>query len=326
MGSVGLPSRRALREQAHAGSLTLPSDPPMSRRERRLRETLEATGSLSLPFEPSAESTPTGTPAFASPESPLSAPVNVISSNPPLTRRQLRDQLRLPPTDSLGSVHAPQPGAGVGQPLGGDSDSELPGQPAPVSVTRVLNEETTRQPQWDSLLVDDDAAASTGSTPVTTITGSTALPPVFAMPASTRDDSELALSRSVGPTAPATNALILPVAPPMDMTGPIGDTGEVLVTGNIPLPKYVVETGITGVVDVDDDDDFVEADSGAYTQPIRADQAVSSRSLELDAPMIKKPRWGAVSLALAISAAVLGVTAVSLLALALLTDIVQLPF
>lgn len=325
-GSVGLPSRRALREQAHTGSLTLPSDPPMSRRERRLRETLEATGSLSLPYEPSAESTPTGTPAFALPESPATAPVNAIPSNPPLTRRQLRDQLRLPPTDSLDAAHAPQFVTGSGQPLDGDSDSELPGQPAPVSVTRVLNEETTRQPEWDSLLVDEGTAVSTGSTPVTTVTGSTALPPVFAMPVSPRDDSELALSRSVGPAAPATNALILPVAPPMDMTGPIGDTGEVLVTGNIPLPKYVVETGITGVVDVDDDDDFVEADSGAYTQPIRADQAVSSRSLELDPPMIKKPRWGAVSLALAISAAVLGVTAVSLLALALLTDIVQLPF
>jgi hypothetical protein len=130
----------------------------------------------------------------------------------------------------------------------------------------------------------------------------------------------------VSTAAPATNALILPVAPSIDVTGPLTDTGEVIVTGSIPLPRLVAETGVTGVLDLDDDDDFMEADSGPYTAPISASLAVSSRSLELDQPMIQKPRVGAVSLALGVSAAILGVTAVSLLALALLTDIIQLPF
>jgi len=151
------------------------------------------------------------------------------------------------------------------------------------------------------------------------------LPPVFGTIPSGRD-TPTAPARSVSTPAPATNALILPVAPSIDVTGPLGDTGEVLVTGNIPLPRMVAETGVTGVLDVDDDDDFMEADSGPYTAPISASLAVSSRSLELDQPMIQKPRVGAVSLALGVSAAILGVTAVSLLTLALLTDIIQLPF
>jgi hypothetical protein len=122
-----------------------------------------------------------------------------------------------------------------------------------------------------------------------------------------------------------TNALILPVAPAMDLTGPIGDTGEVLVTGNIPLPKQVSEQAITGIVEVDDHSEFDVADTGTFSSPIRATHAVSSRSLEIAQPMIKKPRWGAGSIAMAFSAAILAVAAVGLLALALLTDLIALP-
>lgn len=313
--SPAIPTRRDLRT-GNTGAIVMPDQPPQSRRERKLREHLIETGALpAMSSVPQGFPNPTVAPSVSPPDltvpqapAPPQTPVSPVSptGSPPLTRRQLREQLRMPATDSF-----------------------VP--PSPVPSTSSI--EPSVPPQVDPAGVSAPPpsviAPTEPSSPASVETTSqvTPLPPVFAAPLIQSVDSELAQSRSVGPAAPATNALILPVAPPMDMTGPLGDTGEVLVTGNIPLPRHVVETGITGVidVDVDDDDDFINADSGVYTQPIRAVQAVSSRSLELEAPMIKKPRWGAMSLALGISAAVLGVTAVSLLALALLTDIVQLP-
>lgn len=149
-----------------------------------------------------------------------------------------------------------------------------------------------------------------------------ALPPVFAPMPST--EVPAASSRQVSVASDQTNALILPVAPAMDLTGPMGDTGEVLVTGNIPLPKQVSEQAITGIVEVDSDE-YDVTDTGTFSNPIRATQAVSSRSLELAQPMIRKPRWGAASIVLAFSSAVLAVAAVGLLALALMTDLIALP-
>ncbi len=149
-----------------------------------------------------------------------------------------------------------------------------------------------------------------------------ALPPVFAPTPS--PEVHTASSREVSVASDQTNALILPVAPAMDLTGPIGDTGEVLVTGNIPLPKQVSEQAITGIVEVDSDE-YDVTDTGTFSSPIRATHAVSSRSLELAQPMIRKPRWGATSIVLAFSSAVLAVAAVGLLTLALMTDLIALP-
>ncbi len=169
-----------------------------------------------------------------------------------------------------------------------------------------------------------DAGATV--TPTTSAPTSAPLPPVFSPPSGT-GDTHTAPARAVGAGTEATNALILPVAPSMDLTGPMGDTGEVLVTGNIPLPRSVSEKAITGVVDLDEDvGDFEAVDTGSFTAPIRATDAVSSRTITLDQPMIRTPRWGAASITLGFSAAILGLTAVGLLALALLTDIVELPF
>jgi hypothetical protein len=207
-----------------------------------------------------------------------------------------------------------------------ETDEEIPSAIAPKPAPRVVEEEFSWQLPLEqaeesesSQGDDEDVATLEPKVPKP-------LPPVFGTLPTGRD-TPTASSRTVSSTAPATNALILPVAPSIDVTGPLGDTGEILVTGNIPLPRRVAETGVTGVLDIDDDDDdFMEADSGPYTAPISASLAVSSRSLELDQPMIQKPRVGAISLALGVSAAILGVTAVSLLALALLTDIIRLPF
>jgi hypothetical protein len=327
-----LPSRRQLRESGMTGPIDIQTAPPLTRRERKMREQMEATGAIpvmsasapvidspvtSEPEPPQPVAPPAPEPVASTPVAPVIPPAP--SAEPtarPLTRRELREQLRgkakdVPP--------APVPVVGLGP------EDDTPAVIAPKPTPRVVEEEFSWQkpleepgemepPQLQVKVV----APAQPETPAP-------LPPVFGTIPSGRD-TPTAPARSVSTAAPATNALILPVAPSIDVTGPLGDTGEVLVTGNIPLPRMVAETGVTGVLDVDDDDDFMEADSGPYTAPISASLAVSSRSLELDQPMIQKPRVGAVSLALAVSAAILGVTAVSLLALALLTDIIQLPF
>jgi len=335
-----LPSRRQLRESGMTGPIEIPTGPPLTRRERKMREQLEATGAIpvmtaSTPVvdspvtsdspapqpvappapEPAAVTPAPATPAAVTPIAPESPPAATAEPTPrPLTRRELREQLRGKPVDV-----PPSPAPVVEQ----EPEDEAPAAIAPEPTPRVVDEEFS----WQHPL---DGPGGEAVSPVEVVAPAPAeppavLPPVFGTIPSGRD-TPTAPARSVSTAAPATNALILPVAPSIDVTGPLGDTGEVLVTGNIPLPRLVAETAVTGVLDVDDDDDFMEADSGPYTAPISASLAVSSRSLELDQPMIQKPRVGAVSLALGVSAAILSVTAVSLLALALLTDIIQLPF
>ena len=332
-----LPSRRQLRESGMTGPIDIPTDPPLTRRERKMREQMEVTGAIPVmsasapvidspvtseteppqPVAPTAPDPVVAAPVAATPVAPVISPAPSAELTPrPLTRRELREQLRGKAKDV-----PPAPAPVVEQ----EPEDDTPAVIAPKPAPRVVEEELSWQepleepeemepPQPEVKIV----APAQSEIPAP-------LPPVFGTIPSGRD-TPTAPARSVSTAAPATNALILPVAPSIDVTGPLGDTGEVLVTGNIPLPRMVAETGVTGVLDVDDDDDFMEADSGPYTAPISASLAVSSRSLELDQPMIQKPRVGAVSLALGVSAAILGVTAVSLLALALLTDIIQLPF
>ncbi len=324
-----LPSRRQLREMGLTGPIEMPVAQPRSRRERKI---LEATGAI-----------PVITPEDLEREEPVSAPVDAVqapaevapqpvaapSPEPaapvsppagrPLTRRELREQLRSPAKDAPPAPAEVQP-----EPQLVEEQEEAAVSPivAPKPTPREVEEEFS----WQLPLEEDEPEQVKPDTqPVTPVDPPAPLPPVFGTVPAGRD-TPTASSRTVSSAAPATNALILPVAPSIDVTGPMGDTGEVIVTGNIPLPRLVAETGVTGTLDLDSAEDFVEADSGPYTAPISASLAVSSRSLELDQPMIHKPRIGAVSLALGVSAAILGVTALSLLALALLTDIIALPF
>jgi hypothetical protein len=318
-----LPSRRALREMGLTGPIDVPVPQPQSRRERRV---LEATGAIPVITPDTLDQHH----ADSAPVTLVSAPVEVIDkpvapmtssvvappAERPLTRRELREQLRSPAKDAPPAPVVERPAPVTGQDV--DDAIEAPAIP-PKPVSREAEEEFS----WQTPLEADEG--DDVEEPPKTLKPVRPLPPVFGTAPAGRD-TPTASSRTVSAATPATNALILPVAPSIDVTGPMGDTGEVIVTGNIPLPRLVAETGVTGALDVDSEDDFIEADSGPYTAPISASMAVSSRSLELAQPMIHKPRIGAVSLALGVSAAILGVTALSLLALALLTDIIPLPF
>ena len=321
---------------------------PQSRRQRREQEQLIATGAIPVvtaqtPPPPSpapapdpapsagvavAPQTTTGAvPAPAAPTPAVSPPVPPVDADGTrlLSRRERREmEQRGEPVPETGRIPVVTQEGLVAENAPAERAVQSGDAPAPRAAAASYGATT---PTPDVGYRDETPATDAGATtPTTTATTSTPLPPVFSSPAGPAD-THTAPARAVGAGSEATNALILPVAPSMDLAGPIGDTGEVLVTGNISLPRSVSEKAITGVVDLDEDaGDFRAVDTGSFTAPIRATEAVSSRTITLDQPMIRKPRWGAASVTLGFSAAILGLTAVGLLALALLTDIVELPF
>ena len=157
------------------------------------------------------------------------------------------------------------------------------------------------------------------------------LPPVFGPPVTTAPSPQVPMapsppaSRMVGEVTMATSSLILPVSPTVDMTGPIGDTGEVIVTGQITLPTRVTETGSIPLMGEDRDDDeqfdaYVTGELAAMSQPVRAVKAVSGQGDDTDILLVRRVRWGTAAILTASGAAVLGVGAVVLLVIALMTD------
>ena len=132
-------------------------------------------------------------------------------------------------------------------------------------------------------------------------------------------------SRIVGDVTMATSSLILPTTPTVDVSGPIGDTGEVIVTGQITLPHRLAETGTIPTLREDRDDDehfdaYVTGELAAMSQPIRASKAVSGQGDDTDILLVRRVRWGTAAILTATGAAVLGLGAVALLVIALLTD------
>jgi hypothetical protein len=132
-------------------------------------------------------------------------------------------------------------------------------------------------------------------------------------------------SRVVGDVSMATSSLILPTTPMVDMSGPVGDTGEIIVTGQITLPNRVSETGTIPSMREDRDDEerfdaYVTGELAAMAQPIRAAKAVSGQGDDTDILLVRKVRWGTAAILTATGAAVLGIGAIALLIIALLTD------
>jgi hypothetical protein len=75
--------------------------------------------------------------------------------------------------------------------------------------------------------------------------------------------------------------------------------------------------------DRDDDerfDAYVTGELAAMSQPIRAVKAVSGQGDEGDILLVRRVRWGTAAILTATGAAVLGIGAVVLLVVALLTD------
>lgn len=328
-----LPSRRQLREAA--GSET---PPVLTRRE--LRERDEQSRALQETPHPdySAEPTPStvawqrveiptvsGQVAEQPPApptySPPPPPASLLPPLPPLTAEQLvaplsrreRRALEQVQTDGVATVGE----ATVGEASPPRVEGALPKMP------------------WEQ------EAPTPPLTPSATAVAPL-LPPVFSSPPAhdvTREPSRdhaadadvmTASSRTVGAGPLPTHALILPTAPSLDVSGPLGTTGEILVTGQIPLPQVMAETGLQGAIDGDGDssetfDRLIGAES-TFTSPMRAVQAISSRGEGKEFEIVRKPRWSVGAIILGVSALLLVVAAGALIAVALLTDSIELPF
>lgn len=317
---------------------------PLTRRQRREHEQQVATGAISLPPDSALQSsfrtegiapTPVAptpvAPTYAAPTegaagraygqpepATVGAPPDIASAVAAdrdaahfrlLTRRERREmEQRGEPVPETGRI-----------PVVSDSGATVTAQagyPAADSGPPLPTGRATAGAEGDLFRAPGVAAVT-----------DTPLPPVFAGPTIVQPDSLTVPARTIGAGLDTTHALILPVAPTVDVTGPMGDTGEVLVTGNIALPRHVSERALTGALEMEEDHSpYDQADGSGFTTPIRATDAVSSRTIQVGQPMIQRPRQGMASIVLGSSAAILGVTALGLLALALLTDIVELPF
>ena len=142
---------------------------------------------------------------------------------------------------------------------------------------------------------------------------------------------ESTFSRSVGATSPTTNALVMPVAPPLDFSGPLSATGEIMLTGSIKLPDAFARTGATDHVDLADRDDlddlFDDAPVGDFpadSQPIRAAAAVGGEHA-LGSPIVstvKPGRGNKVLTGLLITACALAVVVTGLIITAFAVGIV----
>ena len=96
-----------------------------------------------------------------------------------------------------------------------------------------------------------------------------------------------AVAQESATTSTNTSALILPNMPDSDgLTGPLGETGELFITGSYDLPKSLGETGghtslhDAGDVEALDDLGFVEATPTGMMAPVSASRAVSARGVQ----------------------------------------------
>jgi hypothetical protein len=126
--------------------------------------------------------------------------------------------------------------------------------------------------------------------------------------------------------ATTTSSLIIPETPTIDIAGPLGDTGEVVVTGQIRLPQSLSEVGSLPALVMDRDDDevmdsYTTGAIAASAKPMRASQAVSGKGDDSDIVMVRRARWGTAAVVTSLGAAVLGLAAVALLILAVMTDV-----
>lgn len=151
------------------------------------------------------------------------------------------------------------------------------------------------------------------------------LPPVFGAPSSSRA-SDFSASRTVGSVSSATSSLILSDTPTIDMAGPLNNTGEVVVTGQIRLPSSLAARGgAPALVEDRDQDEVMDAYvTGAIAptaKPMRASQAVSGKGDDTDIVLVRRARWGTATVVTVLVAGVLGFAALGLLVLAMLTGV-----
>lgn len=331
-----LPSRRALREAIG------PTEQTLTRRQLRERE-LAATGGM-----PTASgSSPSGQFDFSTPAVSPPAPAGWVAPVAPSAVTQPPALVEPPVSYTPPAPPSPIPVPAAAPTLSRRERRLLETGVVPtVTSAPVETGWTTSLPGIDTPAPPPQTSAPEYAPPSISaappvVSDRQPLPPVFG-PTTTApgvfptvsgefvEDTATASIRTIGSGQLATHALILPTSPDVDISGPIGDTGEIIVTGQIPLPRLMTETGVQGVLDEDDEGPAFETvlgvETSGFTSPIRATQAVSSKGNDREFEMVRKAPWGTPATILGISAVLLVVAAGGLLALAFFTDILIWPF
>ncbi|GAB3577563.1 hypothetical protein GCM10027406_12170 [Leifsonia lichenia] len=272
-------------------------------------------------------------PAAAVPAASVPAAAPTPSPERTLTRRELRamqqaqeaNQQAGHPDAVIPVTFTPPPEPAPARPSAGpEVESSAPsawpfaplGSASPAASTAATGETETEAAATPAS-ENDEADSSLERQPFTPPTGHWST-------AAERDDKnqpfDQIISRNVGQpgSATTTNALILPVLPTADATGPLTATGEILVTGSIDLPRGLGSTGAhPDRIDSSDLDRLLEGDENEFNTsevaPIRASRAISSHTSTRGVIAPPKKRGGKLPVVLIVTAGVLAVGVIGLL-------------
>jgi hypothetical protein len=139
------------------------------------------------------------------------------------------------------------------------------------------------------------------------------------------ESHEPTVSRGSGETT-GPSSLILIHTPSVDLTGPLGDNGDVIVTGQIRISPQIVERGTAPFHYVSKDEDDTEnvysaGEGETMVKPVPASHAVASKGNNAELMLIRNTRWGAGAIVTVLSISVFAIAAVTLLVLSLTTGV-----
>ena len=285
------PSAFAPQPAAEPASLVPPAPAPSTQLDSAMAEFDALTGRSSVSASPDAPETSrrAGRRAAAQPDIAPEDGVSAFDATfaPPAVAPA-------PPEAQAPAAFAPEHHAVV-----------LPPEPAPLPPAQL-------QP---APLVEPISTPPTGERPIGHWTNQSDL-----------DDAEQAtrstVSRTVGSAAITTSALVLPSIPGHDMS-----TGEVMLTGSISLPSALSATGAHHSIDESDIDHLLDPGDHQMVNtdsvPISAIRAVSSHTSTRGVIAPAKPQRGGRALtALIVSASGMVLVVVTLLVVALATEVI----
>ena len=339
-----------------------PSTPPLTRKQlRELRNTgatpVVPAGGTPAPApddaahggpEPSdapavepAPAPPAPLPRAAEPVQMHTAPVpdaSVDLGESPLTRRQARQQERIRTASvpvispDLGAVAAAGQTITPSAPVALIDSSPWPFEDEPVAATPAAGVGQVAQPVVETAHTEAPAVAHEPSSERAVLNPMFGAGLLAGEAAANRPASsfEQLLTRDLDTTGSvaASSALIMSHASAAPLVGPIGGTGEVLVTGTFALPEGLGSTGhIRGTADGREVDAvLVDGELPAHSSPtpIAASAAVSTIKSSEDIIQPPAPdKGGRLMLTLAITAGVLALALVGVLVYALVTGVIS---
>ena len=310
--------------------MSISDQPPLTR--RAAREAARATGEQ--PTLSGAAATG-GAPRFVAPApaetlETLETTSEAPSAEQPLTRRrlrELRDQGVVTTGDVTGIVPVvPADLVPSVAPAAAETLSAPPAAPPVATQTTAEVEATveTTQPQDTAPQPPALVPAPPATQPEEPRSGWAAPAGHWTRQLEVEDEEELletTFSREVRAASPTTSALIIQESPAaMDLGGPLDSTGEILLTGSIPLSQSLAATGAIELhSDVEDDrfDDQRLHDSAQDAQPVRAAAIASQHALGTPIVSDGKPRSGRGLTILLIAASSLAVIVTGLVVAAL---------